>query len=84
MSGLEKLIWKKVIFHFYVCLRAKQGMEFKMKENIEKIKEILKENVNIIELDTLIEELRKSKYLNDLLWFFALKNIIFNYDENIF
>ena len=38
-----------------------------MKENSEKMKEILKENVNIIELDTLIEELRKSKYLNDLL-----------------
>ena len=38
-----------------------------MKENTEKIKEILKENVNIIELDTWIEELRKSKYLNNLL-----------------
>ena len=33
----------------------------------EKIKEILKENVNIIELDTWIEELRKSKHLNNLL-----------------
>ncbi len=38
-----------------------------MKENSEKIKEILKENANIIQLDTWIEELRKSKYLNDLL-----------------
>lgn len=38
-----------------------------LKENTEVIKEILKEDANIIYLDTWIEEFKESKYLNNLL-----------------